>query len=131
MASGRSGRGLTYNDILYLNPINYIPDCTASKISDVLHVAKSSVTIKVNELCDKGYVERIPSATDGRIRYLVLSKETGALYREEDSKISVAISDVRSRYIESEMRMFCEIMDALSESVVESDEEIPNERGRN
>lgn len=130
MASGRDGRGLTYNDILYLNLIDYIPDCTASKIADVLHVAKSSVTIKVNDLCDKGYVERIPSETDGRVRYLVLSKETGALYREEDSRISAAISDVRSRYSESEMRSFCEIMDALSESIIESGE-IPNGKGGN
>lgn len=73
VTSSKRNGNLTFNDILYLNMIRYIPDCTASKIADAAHVAKSSVTVKINSLCDRGLVVRKRSEDDGRVWYLGLS----------------------------------------------------------
>lgn len=60
----RTGGGeLSYNSIMYLDVISYQRaqgECTVSTLANTLHITKSAVTIKVNELERLGMVTKIP-----------------------------------------------------------------------
>ena len=58
----RTGGGeLSYNSIMYLDVISYQRaqgECTVSTLANTLHITKSAVTIKVNELERLGMVTK-------------------------------------------------------------------------
>ena len=67
----RTGGGeLSYNSIMYLDVISYQRaqgECTVSTLANTLHITKSAVTIKVNELERLGMVTKTRSETDRRV----------------------------------------------------------------
>ena len=64
---------ITYNSILYLDLIAYTPDCTPSKLAEILNVSKSAVTSKSAEMIRQGLIESVKSETDKRVHYLKLT----------------------------------------------------------
>ena len=50
MNESASGLNLSYNSLLYLDIISYMPQCTVSTLACALHISKSAVTMKVAEL---------------------------------------------------------------------------------
>lgn len=67
--------GLSYNSLLYINVIEQLEDCTVSKLAQALHITKSAVTIKINELVRQKLVLKEQSSMDKRVYYLRLSPE--------------------------------------------------------
>lgn len=67
--------GLSYNSLLYINVIEQLEDCTVSKLAQALHITKSAVTIKINELVRQKLVLKEQSSMDKRVYYLKLSPE--------------------------------------------------------
>lgn len=49
---------VSYNTLLYLDLIYFIPDCTASKIAQQLHISKPAVTSKINDMIAQGLVKK-------------------------------------------------------------------------
>src|SRR5574344_914703 len=74
---------MSYNDTLYLDVIKYTEKCTVSKLADMLHVTKPTITSKVNELYAKGYLIKTRSEDDGRVVFLSLSNKSDPAYAEE------------------------------------------------
>lgn len=102
-----SSNKLTYNSILYLDIIDAHPgEYTASNIADMLHVARPSVTQKLNELEKMGYITKKRSKTDKRIYYLYVSKN--------------AFSDVTMRtYANAEDKAFRKLADQYSNEEID------------
>ena len=75
----RTGGGeLSYNSIMYLDVISYQRaqgECTVSTLANTLHITKSAVTIKVNELERLGMVTKTRSETDRRVIQLDVSPQ--------------------------------------------------------
>ena len=67
---------LTYNSMMYLDIISaHSGEYTASNIADMLHVARPSVTQKLNELEKLGHIVKKQSKTDKRIYYIHINEE--------------------------------------------------------
>lgn len=82
--------GLSYNSLLYINVIEQLEDCTVSKLAQALHITKSAVTIKINELVRQKLVLKEQSSMDKRVYYLRLSPEIAnimGLYDEIFQKV--------------------------------------------
>lgn len=120
VTSSKRNGNLTFNDILYLNMIRYISDCTASKIADAAHVAKSSVTVKINSLCDRGLVVRKRSEDDGRVWYLGLSPGVEETFVMEDAMLSDAFAILMEKYSNEDLEMFCDILEEISTGLQEA-----------
>lgn len=101
---------LTYNSLLYLEVILYNKKCTASFLADTLHVARSAVTVKVNELVAKGIVTKTPSNTDKRVSYLAVSPEIVADYKQMDQSLNQAIAEIEERFSETEIASFIDML---------------------
>lgn len=106
--------GLSYNTILYINVISQVKDCTVSKIADMLHVTKSAVTLRINELVKQGVVEKMQSETDRRVYYLRLSprmQESVSIYDRVFDRIEKIL---KNKYSAEQLELFHEIIHEVS-----------------
>ena len=60
---------ITYNSLLYLDIISFTEKCTITLLAQTLHISKSAVTLKVNELVKLGLINKQQSTQDGFIIY--------------------------------------------------------------
>lgn len=106
--------GLSYNSMLYINVIAQMENCTLSQLSEVLHVTKSAITIKINELVKAGAVEKIQSVDDKRVFYVRLSstmKDAIGIYDEVFTKIE---QDINQKYTNQQLELFNDILNTIS-----------------
>jgi DNA-binding MarR family transcriptional regulator len=106
---------ITFNSVLYMDLIAFTENCTVSKLAELLHVSKSSITIKVNELVEQGYIIKTRSETDGRVHFLSISPEASEPYDEEERQFDVMIRMLREKYSEEELKRFSEMLNTSAE----------------
>lgn len=107
---------ITYNSILYLDMIAYVENCTVSFIANAMNVAKSAVTIKVNELMNLGLVDKVQSEEDKRINYLKVRPSVVEEYKAYDQTLYDALQKIEEQYSEKEIVTFCEMLKTISDS---------------
>lgn len=101
---------LTYNSMRYLDLIVCTENCTVSRLAELLHVSKPAVTIKVNELCALGLVEKVQSARDRRIHYLTVRPKVAEEYARYDRMVVRAAERMENKYTKQEIGQFCRMM---------------------
>lgn len=106
---------ITYNSILYLDLIAYTPDCTPSKLAEILNVSKAAVASKSAELIRHGLIESVKSKTDKRVRYLKLTPKASELYEISDKAFEKTVEDLNLLYTADEIAGFCEILNKFTE----------------
>lgn len=116
LASGSDN--VSYRDVLYLDLIVSTPDCTVSKIADMLRVSRPAVTTRVNSLVEQGLVVKTKSPDDERVNILTVSDSTNEVYAEEGRVIDRAMSRLVRRYPPESMDMFCEMLDSLCDDLI-------------
>ena len=76
--SGLQKMNLTIAEIHLLEAVGTVRECpegkTISEISECLGVSLPSVTLAINKLVKKGFVEKRKSQTDGRVVHVLLTK---------------------------------------------------------
>lgn len=110
---------INYNTFLYLDLIAYKDNCTVSYLADSLHISKSAVTIKVNELIKLGLVTKTQSEKDRRVYYLSVSPEVAADNRQYGRRLSKAVRMLEERYGAKDLETFREMLNVLSASYLE------------
>lgn len=116
MGKSRLLSRVSYSNLLYLDLIDMIPDCTASKLSEALHVTKPAVTIRVNELMRLGLVKKETNPADGRMQYIRLNNEAVEEYRTFDSMQRHAVEAVRAAHSPEELAAFETVMQTFSKA---------------
>lgn len=106
--------GLSYNSLLYINVIEQLEDCTVSKLAQALHIIKSAVTIKINELVRQKLVLKEQSSMDKRVYYLKLSPEIANIMGLYDEIFQKVESDLRTKYTEEQLELFGDILQTIS-----------------
>lgn len=106
--------GLSYNSLLYINVIEQTKNCTVSRLAEMLHITKSAVTIKINELVRQKIVVKEQSTFDKRVFYLKLSPETDELMKNYDRIFQKAEAELRHKYTEEQLDLFGDILDTIS-----------------
>ena len=108
--NGGDYNGITYNSMLYLNVIANTPDCTPSKLADMVRITRPAVTIKVNELVKRGFVVKEPSAEDKRIVYLRLNEQMREQYRAYYQHGVLAEKLMLAKYSERETELLARML---------------------
>lgn len=106
--------GLSYNSLLYINVIEQTENCTVSRLAEMLHITKSAVTIKINELVRQKIVLKEQSTSDKRVFYLKLSPETDELMKNYDRIFQKAEAELRHKYTEEQLALFGDILETIS-----------------
>lgn len=107
---------VTYNTLLYLDLISYMEHCTVSALAKALHISKSAVTIKVNELIKQGLVQKEQSSKDKRVFYLSVSRQVEEEYRDYDERLLYAAKKLEERYGEEELELFRQMIEELNQN---------------
>lgn len=97
---------ISYNSLLYLNLIYYKGQCTASYLAEVLHITKSAVTIKVNELIRQGFVTKTQSEADKRVNHLALAPHIAEDFALYDERLLKTMERIVPRYTGEELALF-------------------------
>lgn len=104
---------INYNSLLYLNLIYYNKDCTASYLADILHITKSAVTLKVNELIRQGFVTKTQSETDKRVKYLALMPNIADDFALYDERLLKTVEHIAPRYTKDELALLGRMLDDI------------------
>ncbi|MCD8245835.1 MAG: MarR family transcriptional regulator, partial [Parabacteroides sp.] len=96
--------------------VDMTPHCTASKLADMLHVSKSAVTIKINELVKLGLIEKTQSDSDKRVFYLKVNEKLVEEYRAYDESLRRALAAVQEKHTEKDIDIFCQVLTTFSDS---------------
>lgn len=114
LANYNSYQSVTYNSLLYLDIIAYKEKCTVSYIADILHVAKSAVTLKVKELEKLGLVKKIQSSEDKRVHYLEVNETLLEEYKAYDRVLNGALDEVEKKYSAAELKILFDMLDTIN-----------------
>lgn len=115
--SGRFGSDVDYRSLLYLDLIRYEEGCTASKISEMLGVDKSTVSKKIDSLVARGMAVKVRDPDDGRIQRLALSEEWRTMYDENDAPYDRVLERLETELSDSEKAVVCRALGILSEEL--------------
>ena len=102
--------GLSYHSLLYLNIIASTPDCTVSRLADMLGITTPGITEKVNGLVQKGLVEKTQSEEDRRIFRLTLRPDVKDMYESWDHFSGKLEGRLLEKYSKKAIALFCEIL---------------------
>lgn len=119
MRNRRPGEKISYNTVLYMDAITYLPDCTVSKLADRLHISKPAVTMKVRELLDRGYIEKEQSGEDKRVHYLRPKKDITEIFSEYEAAMQATEKYLKQKYGEEELEVFGRLLTDAIEKYIE------------
>ena len=120
----RHSGDMSYRDIMYINLIMFMDNCTVSKLADMLNISKPAVTVRVNQLIDKGIVIKQKSKLDERVNILMISPKVYTTYGDEDRRINHALAKLCEEYPPEDVDRFAEMLNSLSENLVKNDERV-------
>lgn len=115
--SGRFDSDVDYRSLLYLDLIRYEEGCTASKISEMLGVDKSTVSKKIDSLVARGMAVKVRDPDDGRIQRLALSEEWRTMYDENDAPYDRVLERLETELSDSEKAVVCRALGIFSEEL--------------
>lgn len=115
--SGRFGSDVDYRSLLYLDLIRYEEGCTASKISEMLGVDKSTVSKKIDSLVARGMAVKVRDPDDGRIQRLALSEEWRTMYDENDAPYDRVLERLETELSDFEKAVVCRALGIFSEEL--------------
>ena len=112
--SKRSG-DLTYRDLMYINLIMFMDDCTVTKLAKLMNLSKPAVTMRVNRLIEQGLIIKQKSKNDERVNILMLSPETYTRFGDNDKRINHALVKICEEYPAEDVKTFANMMDRLAD----------------
>lgn len=112
--------GITLNSICYMDLIREIEEPTISKLAEILHVSKSAVTMKMADLEKQGYVRKIVSDKDKRIKYLALTEKILDVYEKFDLVDEAIYQALEEKFPKVSLEHFCEILDFISDGIIDN-----------
>ena len=119
--SRTGGEELSYNSIMYLDVISYQRaqgEGTVSTLANTLHITKSAVTIKVNELERLGMVTKTRSETDRRVIQLDVSPQMTQSLRAYEGPFERAIRLVERSFTPEQIAVFCSILNTFTSEYI-------------
>ena len=112
--SQKSG-DLSYRDLMYINLIMFMDDCTVTKLAEIMNISKPAVTMRVNRLIEQGIIIKQKSREDERVNILMLSPATYTRFGENDKRINHALLKICEEYPPEDVKLFANMMDRLAE----------------
>ncbi|ONI38899.1 hypothetical protein AN639_06925 [Candidatus Epulonipiscium fishelsonii] len=112
---------LSFNSLMYLDIIRNCPDkYTVSDIAEILEISKPSVTQKIKELEQLGYVKKVQSETDKRVFYLAITDEIQKVESIFEDAMKTTIKELQKEYTETEINQSTILFDKLCSEFIKN-----------
>ena len=110
---------VSYQDLLYMDIIYFHPETTVSYIADVLNIAGTAVTVRLNRMEKNGWITRTRSESDRRQYIISLTGEAMRMYREYEDEWSTRMDTLCEKYSESKADELLDMLETLTGNDVE------------
>ena len=108
---------LSATEAYSVDVIHLLREPTIKEFADCLGISQPNATYKVNQLIQKGYVQKIPSMEDRRETHLQVT-DRYLRYSERGSRSLVQAMEVlQTRFSQEEMEVFSRVIRALSDEI--------------
>lgn len=105
---------LSAASIHYIDVISTMHHPTSVELADKLGLSKPSVTIMVNKLVEKGYVQKTRSHEDGRVFYLDLTETGKTIARAYHKAHYKVVEHIYSRLSREEIETLIALLTKIS-----------------
>ena len=105
---------VSYQDLLYMDIIYFHPETTVSYIADVLNIAGTAVTVRLNRMEKNGWITRTRSESDRRQYIISLTGEAMKMYREYEDEWSTRMDSLCEKYSESKTDELLDMLEILT-----------------
>lgn len=116
---GSSETNLTTVEIFCMECITSLNDPTVAEFSRFMNISTPNAAYKVNNLVQKGYVEKIQSAQDKREFHLRPTKKYLEYSDVSDSYIKAVMNRAKDRFSEEEIRKIEDLLRIVSEELMQ------------
>ena len=99
-------------DVIYL-----LHGPTVKQFADCLGISQPNATYKVNQLIQKGYVQKIPSLEDRRETHLQVTDRYLRYSERGSHALAQAMEVLQTRFSDQEMEIFSRVIRALSDEI--------------
>ena len=99
-------------DVIYL-----LKEPTIKQFSEYLGISQPNATYKVNQLIQKGYVEKIPSLEDRRETHLQVTDRYIRYSDRGSENLIRALETLKTQFTTQEMETFSRVIRALSDAI--------------
>ncbi|MCQ6266959.1 MarR family transcriptional regulator [Fictibacillus sp. WQ 8-8] len=118
-----TGEGdLTRTQYILMRMLSVRDRWTVTELAEMLEVKPSAVTVAVDRLYKKNYVQRYRSEADRRIVYLELSETGIAILHEAEERRLVSMENLLSKLTQEEREMLITIYGKFGKSTAQSEE---------
>ncbi len=101
---------LTYMDFTYLDIVFLNEGCRPSFIAERLNIARSAVTVKLYDLEEGGWIEKIPDESDRRSFRVVLTEQSMELYKPMFDMFESFEDRISDSFSEKDVELFISMM---------------------
>ena len=109
-------KGFTLRQLYYIELINKHQDISVSEIAKMLDVKKSTVSVAINQLIDRGIVIKVQSNDDKRFYFLQLTPKGKDIIKIHMQVHKNAIKKILNVLNEDEVENFIELVDKITAS---------------
>ena len=99
-------------DVIYL-----MEKPTITQLAETLGISQPNATYKVNQLIQKGYVEKIPSLEDRRETHLQVTDRYIRYSDRGSENLIRALETLKTQFTTQEMETFSRVIRALSDAI--------------
>ncbi|MED2973992.1 MULTISPECIES: MarR family winged helix-turn-helix transcriptional regulator [unclassified Fictibacillus] len=118
-----TGEGdLTRTQYILMRMLSVRDRWTVTELAEMLEVKPSAVTVAVDRLYKKNYVQRYRSEADRRIVYLELSETGIAILHEAEERRLVSMENLLSKLSQEEREMLITIYGKFGKNTSQSEE---------
>ena len=105
---------LGYQDLLYMDIIYFHPNTTVSYIADVLNIAGTAVTVRLNRMEKNGWITRTRSDKDRRQYIISLTGDAMRMYQEYEDDWARRMDLLCKRYHEVQVDELLDMLEILT-----------------
>lgn len=117
MFSRRGIVGLTSSEVFSLYMIELMDAPTIKDFAAYIGISQPNATYKINALVGKGYVEKLPSATDRREYHIYTTKKCKKLLLDEGNRLEELEAMLQRRFTPQQLEQAWEVFEAILEQL--------------
>ena len=109
--------GLSATEAFSVDVIYLLRGPTIKEFADCLGISQPNATYKVNQLIQKGYVQKIPSLEDRRETHLQVTERYTRYAERGGQPLIRALDRLQAQFSPEEMETFSRMIRALSDAI--------------
>ncbi|SDE66766.1 hypothetical protein SPACI_044390 [Sporomusa acidovorans DSM 3132] len=108
---------LSITQLHYLHAVREHNNPTITELAEIFGVQKSTVTVAINKLLERDFIEKLPSTNDLRVNHIRLSAKGKRLIQLEDEGYYQFAKHIMATLDETERETFALLLNKVTDNI--------------